>query len=125
VDTQTHRAMADAVLVKKLFFHCLNTWKTIEEKLQILNELYHYSFGGPMIVKINQGLLDIIESALNKGAKLKIIYSGGSMRNTPREIIPNVMYNRDGVMYLTAQCLFSNKNKQFRVDRIKQCEIVK
>lgn len=125
VDTQLHRAMADAVLVKKLFFHSLDKWETIEDKLNILNGLYHYSFGGPMIVKIHKGLLDIIESALDKGCKLKIVYSGGSMQNRPREIIPIVMYNRDGVMFLTAQCLVSNIKKQFRVDRIKQCEIVK
>ncbi|MEE9442695.1 MAG: exonuclease domain-containing protein [candidate division Zixibacteria bacterium] len=125
VDTQTHRAMADAVLVKRLFFHCLKKWIAIDDKALILNELYHYSFGGPMIVKINQGLLDIIETALDKGAKLEIVYDGGSMRKTPRQIIPVVMYNRDGVMFLTAQCLVSNTKKQFRVDRIKQCEIVK
>ncbi|MFH1701718.1 MAG: exonuclease domain-containing protein [Candidatus Zixiibacteriota bacterium] len=125
VDNQTHRAMADAILVKRLFFHCLKKWKTIEEKIKILNALYHYSFGGPMIVKVNQGLLDIIESALEKSAKLKILYDGGSKRNTPREIMPIIMYNRDGVMFLTAHCLISNIKKQFRVDRIKQCEIVK
>ncbi len=123
VETQEHRAMADSVLVMKLFLHCLRQYPAIDDALTVLNSLYHYTFGGPMVVKIDKELLEVVNQALDTGATLEIVYAGGSKRGTPRQIIPTLLFNRDGVMFLTARCLLSNSNKQFRLDRIKECRI--
>jgi len=123
VDTQRHRALADSVLVMKLFSHCLKQFEPLQG-LAVLNGMYHYSFGGPMIVRIAEELMTVINMALETGAILEIVYSGGSMRGTPRRIIPTLLFDRDGVAFLTAQCLVSNTNKQFRLDRIKECRLV-
>jgi len=124
VDSQLHRAMSDAMLVMKLFLHCLKQIPDEAERFNILNTLCHYTFGGPMIVQIAQELLDVVSLALETGGTLEIYYSGGSMKGKPRPIAPTLMYNRDGVMYLTATCLLSHARKQFRLDRITQCRIV-
>jgi DNA polymerase III epsilon subunit family exonuclease len=124
VDTQTHRAMADAALVMRLFRHCLGRLGTVDEQMALLNNLYHYSFGGPMIVRTDEAMMEIIMRALETGEALEIIYAGGSFRGHPRLIIPHLLYNRDGVGYLTARCLNSNTNKQFRLDRIEECRPV-
>ena len=124
VDTQRHRALADSVLVMKLLLHCLRQIETSEQRLAVLNGMYHYSFGGPMIVRIAEELMAVINTALETGAILEIVYSGGSMRGTPRRIIPTLLFDRDGVAFLTAQCLVSNTKKQFRLDRIKECRLV-
>lgn len=124
VDTQTHRAMSDAVLVMKLFQHCLKQCPTVEQQIQLLNSLYHYTFGGPMIAPVPEAILETVTSAMETGSALEICYSSGSLRGKPRGIIPTLMYNRDGVMYLNAKCLLANATKVFRVDRITECRIL-
>jgi DNA polymerase III epsilon subunit family exonuclease len=124
VDHQSHRAMADAVLVMKLFIHCLRTLAFPARALTVLNDINHYSFGGPMAVQIDETKLKLIKNALETGKMLEIIYSGGSLRGRSRRIQPLIMFNRDGIAYITARCLLSNADKQFRLDRIKECKIV-
>ena len=121
IDLQSHRAMADAVLVMKLFRYCLRQIPTDPERFAVLNSLYHYSFGGPMVIKTDEAMMATINRALESGTALEIIYSGGSLKGKPRQIIPALLYNRDGVAYLTAKCLNSNSNRQFRLDRIVEC----
>lgn len=123
VETQAHRAMADSILVMRLFLHCLQQYDSMEAALAVLNSLYHYTFGGPMVVRISEELMEVINQALETGATLEIVYAGGSKRGMPRQIVPTLLFNRDGVMFLTARCLLSNSNKQFRLDRIKECRI--
>ncbi len=125
IDIQTHRALADAILVKKLWLHCLNVWETVDDHLNIINNLTHYTFGGPMIVRIDQGLVDVINMAMDRGKNLEIVYSGGSHQGHPRPITPFMIYNRDGVAYMMAKCLLSNASKQFRIDRIEECRMTK
>jgi DNA polymerase-3 subunit epsilon len=124
VETQEHRAMADSVLVMRLFLYCLRRYPAIDDALAVLNSLYHYTFGGPMTVKISEELMAVITLALETGATLEIVYAGGSRKGLPRRIVPTLLFNRDGVMFLTARCLLSNTNKHFRLDRIKECRIV-
>ena len=124
VDTQSHRAMADSILVMKLFHHCLKKFQTVPERLAILNSLYHYSFGGPMVVKVDDAMMAVINAALETGAPLEIIYAGGSLKDRPRRIVPALLFNRDGVGFLTAHCLISNTQKHFRLDRIKECRLI-
>lgn len=124
IETQAHRAMADSILVMKLFFHCLEKFESDQEGLAVLNGLYHYSFGGPMVVKTDEAMMATLNRALDSGSVLEIVYAGGSLKGRPRQIIPALLYNRDGVAYLTAKCLNSNSNKQFRLDRIRECRLV-
>jgi DNA polymerase III epsilon subunit family exonuclease len=125
VDEQDHRAMSDAILVKKLFLYCLKQYASENERFAALNAMYHYSFGGPMVAKIAPETMTIINDALDVGATLEITYAGGSLKGKPRRIIPILLYNRDGIGYLTAKCMLSNANKQFRLDRIRECRPVK
>lgn len=124
VETQEHRAMGDAVLVMKLFFHCLNKLSDWPRRLNILNNLFRYSFGGPMQAAVDAATLEIVVGALESGRILEIIYAGGSMRGKPRRIIPTLMFNRDGIEYIVADCLVSKTSKQFRLDRILACRAV-
>lgn len=124
VEKQEHRAMADSILVMKLFFHCLRKYDSLADALAVVNSLYHYTFGGPMVTRVDEDLMNTMTQALERGVTLEIIYSGGSMKGKPRRIIPILMFNRDGVAFLTARCLLSNSNKQFRLDRIESCRLV-
>jgi len=124
VNSQSHRAMADSVLVMKLFLHCLKQYDTLDKALAVVNSLYHYSFGGPLVIPTDRALVDTLERALKDGATVEIIYAGGSLKGKPRLIRPTLMYNRDGMAFITARCLNSNSNKQFRLDRIIECRPV-
>ena len=68
--------------------------------------------------------LDIINNAMEGGQTLEIVYSGGSLRGQPRKIVPRIVFNRDGIAYMTAHCFTSNSDKQFRLDRIKDCRLI-
>ena len=120
VDNQSHRAMADSVLVMKLFLHCLKETGEREKAIEVLNGLERYRFGGPMVSEPDTDLMETISRAIESGTTMEIVYSGGSERDKPRPIIPVLLFIKDGVGYLTAKCLRSNMHKQFRIDRIKQ-----
>lgn len=125
IDKQLHRAMADAVLVMKLFGHCLSQFKTREEGLRVLNALSIYNFGKLLVTSIDKAVTDTINRALKIDGVLEIVYSGGSMQGRPRPIAPLSMYNRDGLVYVVAKCLLTGANKQFRIDRIEDCILKK
>ncbi|NMC44180.1 MAG: WYL domain-containing protein [candidate division Zixibacteria bacterium] len=124
VDTQEHRAMGDAVLVMKLFFHCLARLGDWTQRLEVLNGLFRYSFGGPMQAAADTATVEMIVGALEAGRMLEIVYAGGSMRGKPRRIVPTSMFNRDGIDYIVANCILSNTSKQFRLDRVLACRVV-
>lgn len=125
VDTQEHRAMGDAVLVMKLFFHCLAKVGDWQQKLDLLNGLFRYGFGGPMQAAADTATVEMIVGAVEAGRMLEIVYAGGSMRGKPRRIVPTSMFNRDGIDYIVANCILSNTSKQFRLDRVLACREVK
>jgi predicted DNA-binding transcriptional regulator YafY len=77
-----------------------------------------------MQAAMDAATLEIIVRALEAGRMLEIVYSGGSMRGKPRRIIPTLMFNRDGVEYIVADCLVSKTSKQFRLDRVLACRVV-
>lgn len=125
VDTQEHRAMGDAVLVMKLFFHCLDRLGGWTQKLDLLNGLFRYSFGGPMQAAADTATVEMIVGAMEAGRMIEIVYAGGSMRGKPRKIVPTSIFNRDGIDYIVANCTISNTSKQFRLDRVLACREVK
>ncbi len=124
VETQEHRAMGDAVLVMKLFFHCLEQSGDWEKRLALLNSLYRYSFGGPMQQQPDKAAMELIVGAVESRRVLEIVYMGGSMQGKPRRIIPTMRFNRNGIDYITADCLLSGVSKQFRLDRIISCRLI-
>lgn len=124
VDNQSHRAMADSVLVMKLFLHCLKEVGDRGKFLEILESLERYRFGGPMVSEPDAELMETISRAIESGTTMEIIYAGGSERDKPRPIIPVLFFIKNGVGYLTAKCLRSNIHKQFRLDRIKQGRLI-
>ncbi len=124
VDTQSHRAMADSVLVMKLFLHCKEKFGSQEKMIKILNSLNRYTFGGPLITRIDERMTEMFVRAMDSGATMEIVYRGGSYRGKPRHVKPILLFNRDGVGYITAKCLLSNSNKQFRLDRITDYRII-
>ena len=56
---------------------------------------------------------------------VRIEYAGGTRGLAPREITPRRFSNRGGVAYLVALCHLDRKEKQFRLDRVRNFEVVK
>ncbi|WP_435009624.1 exonuclease domain-containing protein [Tundrisphaera lichenicola] len=67
---------------------------------------------------------DRIERAIGLDQVVRIEYAGGTRGLTPREITPRRFSNRGGVAYLVALCHLDAKVKEFRLDRVRNFEVI-
>ncbi len=115
--TFAHRALADSLRVKGLWL----------------------ALGGPGVP--DQGLvgypiLDVrgavliprgwerLLAAIASGSRVRMQYEGGSRGTEPREITPRQVVSRGGVAYLVALCHLDAFEKSFRLDRVKQYDVI-
>ena len=62
--------------------------------------------------------------AIERAARVKIAYKGGSHGTEPREITPLQIENKGGTDYLVALCHVDAKKKKFRLDRLVCLEVI-
>ena len=63
-------------------------------------------------------------AAIDRGARVRIAYKGGSHGTEPREITPRKIENQGGIDYLVALCHMDAKQKRFRLDRLVCLEVI-
>ena len=65
-----------------------------------------------------------IAEAARLGWPIRLIYEGGTRGDAPREITPRRFAYRGGVGYVVATCHIDAKEKEFRLDRIRDYELL-
>ena len=65
-----------------------------------------------------------VEEAIGRDQSIRIEYAGGTRGLTPRAITPRRFAIRGGVAYLVALCHLDRKEKEFRLDRVRRCEVI-
>ncbi len=112
-----HRAMADARRVRGL-------WLAMEaggEPGEIPLAYPIFDARRPLPAPRGWGR---IEQAIGLDQVVRIEYAGGTRGPAPREITPRGFSNRGGVAYLVALCHLDNKQKEFRLDRVRNSEVI-
>lgn len=67
---------------------------------------------------------DLLSDAIRQGFRVRIRYEGGSRGPLPREITPRRFTLRGGVAYVVAYCHLDAFEKSFRLDRVRQYEVL-
>jgi hypothetical protein len=113
-----HRALVDALRVKHL-------WLKLGGPLFPLDALVSYRIHDPEAPTPAPHGWEILEQAMAEGLTVRIEHASRARGFSPRSITPRRFIYKGGACYLVARCHGSTLEveKQFRLDRIRHCEI--
>lgn len=124
-ETQEHRALADALLVKRLFeiaaprlprqMDC----NSMSEHLTVYN-IDSFLANGLTLPKRFEVLPEVIE----RGGRLEIEYTKPGQASHHRVVRPDGLQKISGVVYLTGFCELADANRTFRLDRIASFKVI-
>lgn len=118
---QLHRAAADAESARGIFLGLLERTGGTDRSEAALRTLLK-PFGLEMCrvqaVKLRPELADLPELIAAR-QRIDITYDGGSQGSAPRPVTPLSLTHIGPVSYLIAMCHRDNREKQFRLDRIR------
>jgi DNA polymerase-3 subunit epsilon len=117
---QEHRALSDARLVKGLFLALLDRAEGVGtlEELSALTPPLGFANARVSLMEAPPGY-ESLGVALEDGVPVEITYMGGTKGPEPRRITPRAIVESDGILYLAAYCHVDDKNKMYRLSRIK------
>ncbi len=113
----SHRALADACCVKDL-------WIELHGPATPDQMLVSYPIHDPQEASPPPHGWEMLDQAIASGRSVRITYDGGTRGISPRSITPLRFQQKGGVAYLVACCHLDSLEKSFRLDRIRQCEIL-
>ncbi len=123
-----HRALSDAAHTAYILHSAMEKCgitqeSTVEELLKLFGPPYYFSqFEGVWTPKDPQTTVEKIIKAIETDSDLVFTYLNG--RELKRRVVPLNLFNNHNRWYLRALCLIDEKEKFFRVDRIKDIRIV-
>ncbi len=113
-----HRALADGARVRGLWL-ALNRGDEPEGP----EPLAYPIFDGRGPLPAPRGWSDLAR-AIERAEVVRIEYGGGTRGPAPRNVSPKGFSNRGGVAYLVARCHLDDREKQFRLDRVRRFEVI-
>lgn len=121
-----HRALDDSIYVHKLFEKLVSVGALINfDDVQKCGATFSFTeaqkYGAPVLSPQVKAYLDLINTAIEQCAELKLTYS--STFKSTRVVLPQAVVESRGSVYLTAMCRKSNAERTFRVDRIVEVTI--
>ncbi len=119
IETEEHRALADAILLKNVFAHLIGKRPAITgtDELYALTVPLGFTKTGGAPDAPPAGYEGLWE-AMEAGQPVEIKYLGGSTPGAIRLITPLEIKHARGQMYVSAYCHESRCDKTFRLDRI-------
>jgi DNA polymerase-3 subunit epsilon len=112
-----HRALDDSLRVKQL-------WLRLGGSFAPPEVLVSYPIHDPQQATPAPHGWDTLDEAVAMGSEVRIRYEGGTRGATPRSITPLRYRQKGGMTYLVAYCHLDAFEKEFRLDRIRHCELV-
>ncbi len=125
VDIQSHRALADAVIVQKLFEIAAPKLGNIKQQSDLAHVISTYEMDDWRAR--NATLPDEysdLNKALDKKQKIEIVYVTASNEPTSRVIQPHNFYQLGKVYYIMAYCERVKDDRTFRLDRIREYKVL-
>ena len=113
-----HRALADSRRVRGLWL-ALHDGAGPDDP----NPLAYPVFDGRGPLPAPRGW-SAVASAIERSEVVRIEYRGGTRGTSPRDVSPLAFANRGGVAYLVARCHLDDREKQFRLDRVRRFEVI-
>ncbi len=118
---EAHRALADALTDKSVFFSMMESLKPIGKRLDDFIGLYS-SPAWP-----NDGIRLPVEwnEAILSGKRIRITYVDKNGERTVRAITPRQVIGLSDYIYLQAWCHLRNDERSFRLDRVLEMQVEK
>ena len=124
--SQNHRALADAVLVWKLFEQILEELPPIKIIEDFKTSLTTYSMSSWKLEQkeLPEEFIDI-KRAIHENLALEIVYTSSGRPSQTRIIRPSSVHNLGAVFYINAFCEKAKAERTFRLDRIETFRLMK
>jgi DNA polymerase III subunit epsilon len=125
VDIQSHRALADAVIVQKLFEIAAPKLGNIKQQSDLSHVISTYEMDDwrARHATLPEEFSDL-NKALDEKKKIEIVYATASNQPTTRIIQPRNFYQLGQVYYIMAFCERVNDERTFRLDRIREYKVL-
>ncbi len=124
-DSQQHRALGDAELVRELFLLALeklplfNNWEEIEATLQV-SRMDSWQSATTDVPPEFEPILQAIQA----DTKMEMTYSSPNASQSKRTVKPIQVFRHNRNLYLMAYCFLVNDERTFRLDRIEQFRLI-
>lgn len=118
---QGSRALADAIVMKNLFFAMLDSLKSVNKSLDDLVGIYN----SPAWPQEGIYLPTELSEAIHSGRRLFIQYMDKDGETSERWVTPKEVLGLSDYLYLQAYCHTREADRTFRLDRILNVEIEK
>lgn len=124
-DSQDHRALSDAQLVRQLLIHALTDAKEIDDESELERRfsIYHMSDWEGSASSLPEQFAPLM-LACEKGQSVSIVYRRPASESTKRIVRPTNFYHLKSIYYMAAYCERVRQERTFRLDRIESFEIV-
>jgi predicted DNA-binding transcriptional regulator YafY len=116
---EAHRALADALTDRLLFFALMDIAQSIGRSLQDFLGLYNSPARPSDAIQLPTELAE----ALSSGKRLHITYVDGDGKQTQRSITPIQVLGLADYIYLRAYCHLRKAERSFRLDRILEVNV--
>jgi DNA polymerase III epsilon subunit family exonuclease len=116
---EAHRALADALTDRLLFFALMDIAQSIGRSLQDFLGLYNSPARPSEAIQLPTELAE----ALSSGKRLHITYVDGDGKQTQRSITPIQVLGLADYIYLRAYCHLRKAERSFRLDRILEVNV--
>lgn len=116
--SDAHRALSDCRRVKAL-------WMAIAGQIEPSgSRVSTFRVTKPDAVSVAPDGWDELVRATRDSIRVRLTYAGGTRGTGPREITPRRFANRGGITYLVSFCHLDGREKNFRLDRVLQYELI-
>ncbi len=124
-DSQEHRALSDALFVRKLFELASEKFPSLGNKADFKKFLYVHSLKNWVdeTATLPDEFADL-NYAVERKVRIEIVYSGSTDPQLPRVIRPIQVIKKGRYYYIHAFCEQAGAERTFRLDRIQSYEIV-
>jgi DNA polymerase-3 subunit epsilon len=110
----SHRALADALTDRGIFFEMMDTLQPTGGKLDDFIGIYN----SPAWSKDSIHLPVELNEAIQSGRRLRITYIDGKGKRSKRWVTPHQVIGLSDYLYLNAHCHLRDAERSFRLDRI-------
>jgi DNA polymerase-3 subunit epsilon len=132
-----HRGLDDSLVLKDVFLGLVReppAPATLDDLLRLAPAQFIQPVTGPPVTGFPRGrgrtppILPAdfaeLQAAVERQCVVSMIYHGGRSGVGRRSVTPRRLYQARGVVYLVAYCHRDRKEKQYRLDRIAEFELV-
>lgn len=122
--TQEHRALADAIIVRRLFLRALPKLPELASFDQLGRAMSVYSFSSWQDEATSlPPEFKPLEAALGYGGRIEIEYISPRGYRSHRIIHPKALHRKGKHLYVSAFCERTNEERVFRLDRISAMNV--